>query len=381
MFKNICITIFLLVTVKGNLAVAQYSLAAKEVNPQEAVQMAALCASYTTLDILGDDKALIPDGYKRVYTSPIIGLHNKFQIYRYKERVVINFRGSVNNIESWAGNIYAEMIPAQGIIEIDGNEFNYKLASDSGASVHSGFTLALAFFHQHANEAIQKEINKGAKQIFITGHSQGGALASIYTSYLYYEKNRLGWENIPIKTYTYAAPMVGNKYFANEYNREFASNKRSFSFVNPDDFVPTLPLSYADPNYIDKHLANFISSPKNFNWKSLAKDVVTDVFKDEIEKQVHKASGTIQAQLSNFKVPIKMPNAIKEVNYVPLENRHEFKMLPVVLFDKVQPKNEDSNAIWEKGEAVLLNHSSIGYYESLLQLFYPNKYKTLQKQK
>ncbi|HPN72156.1 MAG TPA: hypothetical protein PLZ32_21680, partial [Saprospiraceae bacterium] len=58
----------------------------------------------------------------------------------------------------------------------------------------------------------------GTKEFLIMGHSQGGAIAYLMTSYLY-NLQQLGQLPIDIKfkTYCSAAPKPGNLYYAYEY--------------------------------------------------------------------------------------------------------------------------------------------------------------------
>ncbi|PKP51000.1 MAG: hypothetical protein CVT95_01845, partial [Bacteroidetes bacterium HGW-Bacteroidetes-12] len=49
---------------------------------KEAKEMAAICASFTFLDLYNSDRGIIPEGYKKTYTSGTLGMDNKYQIYQ-----------------------------------------------------------------------------------------------------------------------------------------------------------------------------------------------------------------------------------------------------------------------------------------------------------
>jgi Lipase (class 3) len=81
-------------------------------------------------------------------------------------------------------------------------------------------------------------------QVFVTGHSLGGCLASVLAPSLAY---RLGSSD-NLKVYTFAGPSAGNQDFADYYDRLFvdaAGKSRSFRLYNDLDIVPaswaTLP--------------------------------------------------------------------------------------------------------------------------------------------
>lgn len=89
----------------------------------EARAMIQICNSFTYLDLYGSDIEILPAGYKKVYTSPVYGMDNKFQIYTNGNKGVIHFRGSTSKQSSWLENLYASMIPVKSKILINGKEF------------------------------------------------------------------------------------------------------------------------------------------------------------------------------------------------------------------------------------------------------------------
>ncbi|MDQ3813758.1 MAG: lipase family protein [Armatimonadota bacterium] len=78
----------------------------------------------------------------------------------------------------------------------------------------------------------------GDIDIFVTGHSLGGALASVLAAWLSYETAQ--WGHLPgkvnVKTYTFAAPSAGNSNFATYYDNLFGAN--AWRVYNKLDAVP-----------------------------------------------------------------------------------------------------------------------------------------------
>jgi hypothetical protein len=72
--------------------------------------------------------------------------------------------------------------------------------------------------------------------LFITGHSLGGALATVLTSW-FLDKQYGNLFNI--KSYTFAAPMVGNSGYVQHFNSIIsASGSESHRVLNPNDIIP-----------------------------------------------------------------------------------------------------------------------------------------------
>lgn len=94
--------------------------------------------------------------------------------------------------------------------------------------VHRGFATA---YHSIAPELYR--LVRDAKRLVITGHSLGGALATLAADDL----AELGWPNLTV--ITFGSPRVGNGPFARSYNEKLESN--TLRWVNAGDPVPHIP--------------------------------------------------------------------------------------------------------------------------------------------
>ncbi|MEO6313856.1 MAG: lipase family protein [Chitinophagaceae bacterium] len=182
-----------------------------------------------------------PANYTNVYRSPDLGLRNRWNMwYRNDNKVgVISLRGTVNELPSWIENYYAAMVPATGTLQInDSTQFVYQLSADEKAHVHIGWLTGLAHLAPGITEQVQRAYAKGIHEFIIIGHSQGGALATLTRSYLYYLTEKGGLpKDIVFKTYCSAAPKVGNLYYA--YDFDFITrNGWAFTVLNAADWVP-----------------------------------------------------------------------------------------------------------------------------------------------
>jgi hypothetical protein len=74
--------------------------------------------------------------------------------------------------------------------------------------------------------------------VYITGHSLGGNLATVFASYLSFKFREAGRSPDSINVITFAAPAAGNTEFARDFDKKFP---RSIRIENAGDIVPKFP--------------------------------------------------------------------------------------------------------------------------------------------
>lgn len=353
-----------------------------------------LCNSFTFLDLYDSDADIIPSGYKKEYSSGIYGMDNKYQVYIKDKIAIINLRGSTDQKISWLENIYFAMIPAKGTITISGDKFNYCFAKDPAAAVHAGYALGIAYMHNDIVYHINTLNKEGIYHIIITGHSQGGSLANMLRAYL---------ENLPddvlskknkFKTYSFAAPKVGNKVFASEYYNRYAANGSSYNIINPSDAIPALPPGYNDSTYVSDNLKKVLFNRESFSLKTLITDGAANLLEDKIVKLANILGASTSGQISNDLGQVSLPHYTKDVNYHRLGNLVEIPpaAFPMVLKDSTILKNDSIMRVNKRGpdghflnkdlyikEPWTYQHKPYNYYVTILKMYYPNEYKTLKK--
>ncbi|KAG8746068.1 hypothetical protein FRC10_006171 [Ceratobasidium sp. 414] len=105
----------------------------------------------------------------------------------------------------------------------------------STIEVHDGFRNAQASTAKTVLATVKKIIaERGATQVTTTGHSLGGAIATLDAMYL---KLNLP-SNIAIKAVTYGQPRVGNQEFANWIDQNIPDFSR---VTNTHDPIPIVP--------------------------------------------------------------------------------------------------------------------------------------------
>jgi len=121
-----------------------------------------------------------------------------------KAWTAVVFRGTIGRLASWLGNLDMAMV-----------------AWPRGGKVHRGFRTMLMEIWEEISEALD-EIHV---PLFYTGHSLGGALATLAASL-----------RPPQAVYTFGAPRIGNAAFA-----ETLAGMQIYHVCNPKDIVTALP--------------------------------------------------------------------------------------------------------------------------------------------
>jgi len=81
---------------------------------------------------------------------------------------------------------------------------------------------------------VDSQIGPSGADVFVTGHSLGGALTTVLAPWLVYRLSQKNAHNVVIP-YTYAAPTAGNASFASFYTGLF---RDSYRYYNVIDVVP-----------------------------------------------------------------------------------------------------------------------------------------------
>ncbi len=216
-----------------------------------------------------------PQYSKIIYSSPEGPLKNQWNLWLRNDNVaIVTIRGTVPKLSSWMENFYTAMSPATGtIIFKDSATFAYKLAADSNASIHTGWLIGLSSI---ANDVCKRlthlHDSLGVKDVIITGHSQGGAISYLMTSYLYYKIKARELPHFRLKTYSSAAPKPGNVYYAYDYEA-ITNGGWAFNVVNSLDWVPQTPLAVETINDLNP-INPFVIANKSISSFKFPKNIV-----------------------------------------------------------------------------------------------------------
>jgi triacylglycerol lipase len=156
--------------------------------------------------------------------------------------IIAVFRGteaptSIEGLKDWLltdANNY--LILPEGQI---GTDF---AAAGVGARFHRGFMTALSDIWGPVCAAVEAELQKKERPLWVTGHSLGGALA-LLAAWRFLRKTMDVY-----RVYTFGGPMVGNEAAVKAFDREMEG--KIYRFVHGLDLVPKLPtISLVDNAY------------------------------------------------------------------------------------------------------------------------------------
>lgn len=153
------------------------------------------------------------EGFRSVTKKPDID--TQCYIMSNEENIVIVFRGS-ESYQDWLSNFQTVYDPGP-----------FK-----DTRVHEGFQDALYPSVISITNLLDEVITQ-EKKIWLTGHSLGGALSSLYAGMLI--ENKYSVYGI----YTYASPRSGNGEFASKLNNRVVGPH--YRVVNSGDIVPHIP--------------------------------------------------------------------------------------------------------------------------------------------
>ena len=128
-------------------------------------------------------------------------------------------------IVAFAGTDFSEIEDIVADVDV-------RLVSGYGGKVHAGFDRAYRFVRSRVRDQVAAHA-RGGKTVWLTGHSLGGALATLAALDLRGQKRTVKG------VYTYAPPRVGNKAFSRNFNTKLGD--RAYHLARVTDPVPTLP--------------------------------------------------------------------------------------------------------------------------------------------
>lgn len=299
-----------------------------------------------------------PEKFQMIYRSKVMGLDNRWDLWTSGDSIAaISIRGTTSKPESMLENFFSAMSPAKGELKIsDDFTFNYNLSDDSKAGVHSGWLIALALLSQDIRPKLDSLYQKGIKDFYIVGYSQGGSIAYLLTSYFYQlQKNGDLASDIKFKTYCNAAPKPGNLFFAYDYERN--TRNWAYNVVNAVDWVPQSPLSLETP--LDMSLSNPFLEPESlFGKQKFPKNILINIaFKKAYNPLYRNQQKTIKTygrklmkKLHQYIPELETPKFIKASYYARCGEY--LVMYPDTDYFKIFP---------EKSENVWLHHGPKAY--------------------
>lgn len=228
----------------------------------EAKQLIALAANLEGATPPLDLPAIpVSWGAAPIFSSPEMGAYsNKWQLWQDpgSNRYALVIRGTIDTTGSIFEDLMAVMIPAAGSMPLASVSLPYRLAEDTKAAVHLGFFLGMGVILFDGTSGVLRKLQDlpAGSQIFIAGHSQGAAIATLVRSFLQYS-DLLRPKSFSFKTYLFAQPKPGNDHFAWDFESIACDPPMAFRIANSQDWVPQVPATFQllrginEPNPLD----------------------------------------------------------------------------------------------------------------------------------
>src|SRR5262249_8218971 len=193
----------------------------------------------------------------------------------------IALRGTVMEAGSILEDLISILVHASGTVTVDHQSVPYQFAADTAAGVHLGFALGTLLLLKDPVNGILAQLAghrvSPGSNVYVTGHSQGAAMATLLRSYLEYSREAPA--GLSYKTYVFAQPKPGNDHYALDFESKFSNPGLAFRVTNSLDWVPQVPFTLEMVQ--DMNVPNPLSvlvSPLHL--VRALKDVVDDVVND-----------------------------------------------------------------------------------------------------
>lgn len=154
------------------------------------------------------------------------------------DRIVLAFRGTTTNINIKT-DLRVDLVPLNDYLPsktLDGNKFYEDFKGWRRAKIHHGFATACSSVQERIFAELQLKLAERRRPIFLTGHSLGGALATVCALDLCLSCIVDKPEDISVSTF--GSPKCGNKSWRDVYEKVIKSH---WNVKIDNDVVTMLP--------------------------------------------------------------------------------------------------------------------------------------------
>nr|WP_027085522.1 lipase family protein [Cohnella panacarvi] len=252
-----------------------------------AMFLAAVCSQTYAQFEDADGGFIVPQGYRVAEAFEAKSFGGKWERFGFilesDNRLILAFRGTSSTTD-WISDAIA-------------SQEKYKCVKDAGLT-HRGISNIYYSARPAIVPALKKQ-SSSEKRLFITGHSLGGALATLSAMDM---KKNAGYAH-PV-VYTFGAPRVGDPEFAHAYRERVKMSCRVYNLL---DAVPLLPpQTYKPPRkettYHYMHVNEGI--PLQFNNGSVSANHVIGSYYRELAKADPAYAAALERDNPGFPPPL-----------------------------------------------------------------------------
>lgn len=239
----------------------------------EAQRMLELCINLNGDGLTIEADKLVPSDWEAIFDSDskrsekergFGPFDNRWKLWKNKKQdgvYTLVIRGTIPSVDSIKEDVLATSVDAKAVRLVDKDQdaqakkrgVVFSLAETDYSEVHVGFAYGLAVMLFDRDRGILNQLSQlpPGSQIYITGHSQGAALATLAHAFLNNalngsdNKNAFGLKdkNFSLKSYVFAQPKPGNWQFAMDFAEVIGNQGLAYTINNTSDWVPQVPLS------------------------------------------------------------------------------------------------------------------------------------------
>jgi hypothetical protein len=200
-------------------------------------------------------------------------------------------------------------IPSGTPLIAAGTNLGLQLLLGTEASTLDGDQVDLTSFLRASGEQAQ---------IFVTGHSLGGCLASVLAPAL---AHQLGTAN-NLKVYTFAAPSAGNQDFAGYYNRLFTDSTTASTAYRVFNDLDIVPESWASLPAIAAQYRPSPACPQALKQViDRAVEIVGSVYA-QVGRPDHGSAVRLHGEVAESTVPAPSPDPAAALFFQEVDQQH-----------------------------------------------------------
>lgn len=243
---------------------------------------------------------------------------NAWQLWKGKGRHAVVVRGTIETVKGMLDDVLATSILANCRLPvaygIEGKNLPIQAVAEENARnavIHMGFAWGASILLFHHAKGILKELLKlpAGSEIYVTGHSQGAAIATLLHSMLFHGGadsgthlgEALSSRNFSYKSYFFAQPGPGNWQYGRDFAQAAGNAGMSWCINDNRDWVPQLPFAFDLPEEMTDNAVEGYLAGGHPLLSRLVKSVegIAKWGRDEEEKAVGRAARQARSYLGS----------------------------------------------------------------------------------
>lgn len=349
----------------------------------ECMEAVSLCSTFAFDAHYDVKQTFVPLGYRLIHETGVTPLLNQARIYKKGTTLNVVFRGTVDATNSWLENVHFMQVSAQDSLFIDAQGWHYNFSEAAKAQVHSGYVLGIAFLWRALfPELLQMTKDGTVNKIIFTGHSQGGALAQLFMAQLDLFAEFYG---VDLVSYSFGSPNVGNKMFANDFDKRFTHKNCAFRFVNTADVVCKLPMVNQQINMTKNGISASFDLENLNDWLRMGKALLPQKHQSKLDNFLVRGTALANELMREKVGNVVFPEFSTDILYAEAGKLLSLEAEPVPSwFETYLAESKYTNRVMGflqsaqrrlKVEETIYQHLIFNYYNAIYRKYEPKGFR------